>query len=226
MPEPLARINLLDKGFVELLDVMGGDNTIVSAARISYLGETKEEESDKKLIKYMLKHHHTSPFEHVIFQWRIKCPLFVRSQWHRHRTWSYNEVSRRYTDENVEFYFPNKWRLQDTKNKQGSNADNKFDDTVYQRLTKDLSEACLAVYERLILAGIAKEQARMVLPQNMYTSFYGTVDLHNLLHFIYLRNTQEAQHEIRVYAEAMENIIKDYIPWTYDAWTQVKNEND
>src|SRR3990172_1334841 len=116
----LARKDILDKGYVELIDVMGNDKTVVAAARVSYLGESKGPDKDKKLVSYMMKHGHTSPFEHVVFQWRIKCPLFVRSQWHRHRTWSYNELSRRYTDDIIDFYIPETWRKQGTINKQGS----------------------------------------------------------------------------------------------------------
>jgi len=219
--EPLARRDILDKGYIELLGVLGNDNTVVSAARVSYLGESKGEEKDKKLIKFMMKNGHTSPFEHVVFQWRIKCPLFVRSQWHRHRTWSYNEVSRRYTDEDIEFYIPDIWRLQDDKNKQGSSRN--IDDIRFSLGLQDIVFNCRAQYDWMIEQGIAKEMARMVLPQNLYTIFYGTVDLKNLLHFIELRADEHAQYEIQVYAKAMEDIIKDYVPWSYEAWREKRN---
>jgi len=214
----LAYRAVLDKGYVELIDVMGNDNTVVAAARVSYLGESKGPDKDKKLISYMMKHGHTSPFEHVVFQWRIKCPLFVRSQWHRHRTWAYNELSRRYTSENIEFYYPVEWRSQDTKNKQGSldvpiEVSVDFDGHMLNSLT---------LYGYMIECGIAKEQARMILPQNLYTIFYGTVDLHNLFHFLKLRNSEHAQWEIKEYAIAMEDIIKDIVPWSYEAWRELK----
>ena len=207
---------VLDRGYVELIDFMGYDDTIVSAARVSYLGQGKGEESDKKLVRFMMKHGHTSPFEHVVFQWRIKCPLFVRSQWHRHRTWSYNEVSRRYTSKDVEFYIPDKWRIQDEKNKQGSEISFRSDwATAY---LYDHSHDCLDYYNKLLDQGVAREMARMVLPQNMYTTFYGTVDLHNLMHFIDLRADSHAQWEIQQYALAMKEMIQPIVPWTFEAW--------
>ncbi len=228
-------MKVLDKGFVELVDYMGGDDTIVSAARVSYLGKTKGDVADKKLIRFMMKHGHTSPFEHVIFQWRIKCPIFVRSQWHRHRTWSYNELSRRYTDENIEFYIPKELRLQDNKNKQGST--NKTTDRVYLDLERNpdtperfsrgqsveswfefFTNYTKYIYELLIEDGVTREMARMVLPQNMYTTFYGTVDLHNLMHFIDLRADSHAQWEIQQYALAMKEMIQPIVPWTFEAW--------
>jgi len=215
--ESLANRKLLDKGYVELLDIMGDDNTVVSAARVSYLGESKGPEKDQKLINFMMRNGHTSPFEHVIFQWRIKCPLFVRSQWHRHRTWSYNEVSRRYTDEDIEFYIPDEWRIQDNKNKQGSME---YSTTIPNDIVKQHIKDSQKLYEDLISMDIAKEMARMILPQNLYTIFYGTVDLKNLFHFIELRADEHAQYEIQVYAKAMEDIIKDYVPWSYGAWRE------
>ncbi len=207
---------VLDRGYVELIDFMGNDDTIVSAARVSYLGQGKGEESDKKLVRFMMKHGHTSPFEHVVFQWRIKCPLFVRSQWHRHRTWSYNEVSRRYTSKDVEFYIPDKWRIKDEKNKQGCEISFRSDwATAY---LYDHSHDCLDYYNKLLDQGVAREMARMVLPQNMYTTFYGTVDLHNLMHFIDLRADSHAQWEIQQYALAMKEMIQPIVPWTFEAW--------
>ena len=213
----VASEKILDKGFIELIDFMGNDDTIVSSARVSYLGESKGEKADKGLINYMMKHGHTSPFEHVIFQWRIKCPLFVRSQWHRHRTWSYNELSRRYTSENIEFYIPNEWRIQHEENRQGSQ---KSIDIPNDKLSSGFSSRCidsLDYYHWLLDKGIAREMARMVLPQNMYTVFYGTVNLHNLFHFIELRSDSHAQWEIQQYAKAMEEMIQQIVPWSYEA---------
>jgi len=195
---------------------MGSDDTVVSAARVSYLGESQGSYKDRKLIRYMMKHHHTSPFEHVIFQWKIKCPLFVRSQWHRHRTWSYNELSRRYTSDNIDFYVPIKWRSQDTENKQGSLWD--FSDVSQSLRLRRYSLNALDYYNKLLEQGVAREMARMVLPQNLYTVFYGTVDLHNLLHFIGLRAEEHAQWEIRQYAIAIEEIIQTYVPVSKEAW--------
>ncbi len=113
-------IDILDKGFVELIDHMGNDNTIVSSARVSFMGESKGEEKDAKLIHYLMKNHHDTPFEMVEFTFRVKCPLFIRSQWMRHRMWSYNEVSRRYTSEDIDFYIPTQLRKQGDTNRQAS----------------------------------------------------------------------------------------------------------
>lgn len=222
----LKIVNVLDKGFVELIDILGDDNTIVSAARVSVLGESKGKEKDKQLIKYLLDNKHTSPFEHVVFTFRVKCPLFVRSQWMRHRTWSYNEVSRRYTSEDIDFYIPKVLRKQAKSNRQASVdeyistlVDEELD--VNESVTDFISVTCGMLqdtYEFLLKQGVSREQARMVLPQNMYTMFYATVDLHNLFHFIELRNTPEAQYEIRVYAEALERMVAEQVPWAYEAW--------
>lgn len=221
--EPLQRRRILDKGYVELLSVMGDDNTVVAAARVSYLGESKGEVKDKKLITFMMKHGHTSPFEHVVFQWRIKCPLFVRSQWHRHRTWSYNELSRRYTDESIDFYIPEQWRKQDNTNKQGSSKEFELKDNVgFAYAVGDLVNEAFKYYNYMLEQGVAKEMARMILPQNLYTIFYGTVDLHNLFHFMKLRSDSHAQWEIQQYSLAMEDIIKEYVPWTYEAWNSYR----
>lgn len=219
----ISEHKVLDKGYIQLIDHMGGDDTIVSAARVSYLGESKGEVADKKLVRFMMKHGHTSPFEHVIFQWRVKCPLFVRSQWHRHRTWSYNELSRRYTSEDIEFYRPSVWRPQDDVNKQGSQVgyvSKAYDNLIEKNIARNIKD-----YEQLIMWGVSREMARMVLPQNMYTTFYGTVDLHNLMHFIDLRADSHAQWEIQIFAKAMLEIIEPIVPWTIQAWREI-NEID
>jgi len=213
----LSRTDVLDKGYVELIDVMGNDDTVVSAARVSYLGESKGPKKDRGLIRYMMKNRHTSPFEHVVFQWKIKCPLFVRSQWHRHRTWSYNELSRRYTSEDIEFYIPDEWRAQDNNNLQGSDGEVKDTDSVYRAFYQSMAVG-KQNYSYLLAHGVAREMARMVLPQNLYTIFYGTVDLHNLLHFIGLRADEHAQLEIQQYAIAMEEMIQTYVPVSKEAW--------
>lgn len=213
-------MRLLDRGFVELLDHMGNDNTVVSAARVSYLGESKGTVQDAKLIHYLMRHRHTSPFEQVEFQFRVKCPLFVRSQWHRHRTWSYNEVSRRYTSENIEFYTPTNLRVQAEDNKQASlNATVHVADRVFGHSFKSLE-----LYNEFIENGVAREQARMVLPQNMYTTFYAKTDLHNLLHFIGLRSDEHSQWEIRQYSDAMLKIIAPIVPWSVDAYLSTLEE--
>jgi len=215
-------LRILDKGFIDLIDHMGDDNTVVSAARVSVLGHTKGEIRDGELIRYLLDNNHTSPFEHVTFQFLVKCPIFVARQWMRHRTWSYNEVSRRYTSDNIEFYIPNKLRRQSIGDKQMSEGTISALDA--RNISKDIedhvSDSCY-LYRKMITYGIAREQARMVLPTNLYTSFYATVDLHNLFHFMKLRNHPHAQEEVRVYAEAMESLIEPIVPISLGAWKTI-----
>jgi thymidylate synthase (FAD) len=215
-------IPILDKGFVELQDVMGNDNAIVAAARVSYLGESKGEDQDKKLIDYLMRHEHTSPFEMVQFKLRVKCPLFIARQWQRHRTWHYmsvNEVSRRYTSEEIDFYIPETWRTQHQSSKQCS--DGVVEAALQEKLTQQLLqhvEQAMNLYQNLVDQGVAREQARMVLPQNMYTTFIANVNAHNLLHFLKLRLDIHAQYEIRIYAEAIyQHFVKLALPWTAEA---------
>lgn len=221
----LDKRSILDKGYIELLDYMGDDYSVVNSARVSYLSDSKGDDADRKLIHYLMKNRHTSPFEQVEFQWRVKCPLFVRSQWHRHRTWSYNEISRRYTSENIEFYIPSVYRTEDFRDKQKSS--DSFVKRWYNRFSDPISvtvglhcDYALLLYNRLLNRGVAKEQARMVLPQNLYTIFYAKVDLHNLLHFIRLRSDEHAQWEIQQYSNAMLEMIKPIVPWSVEAWME------
>ncbi len=209
------------KSHLELVQYMGSDQMVVHAARVSYNRDrqvTPDKEEDRKLIKYMIDHRHTSPFEHCVMTFLVKCPLMIRSQWMRHRTWSYNEVSRRYTSEDLEFFIPESggWREQDEKNKQmGSGT---IVDPAITGLVVAGVEKSLEAYQRLLNRGVAREQARMVLPQNMYARFYATVNLHNMMHFYRLRADKDhAQEEIVVYAEAIEGIVKKLFPisWGY-----------
>lgn len=216
-------MDVLDKGFVELVNYMGDDNTVISAARVSHLGESKGKQADEKLIKYLMSHGHTSPFEQVEFQFRAKAPIFVARQWMRHRTWSYNEVSRRYTSEEIDFYIPQELRYQSVSDKQAS--ENVLSDPWAKTLIKSIeknSEGSYRLYEILLENGVCREQARMVLPVNMYTSFYAKTNLHNLFHFLELRNSPHAQYEIRVYAEAIEKIIEPIVPVSYHIWKELK----
>lgn len=213
-------MQILDKGCIELLNYMGDDNTIVAAARVSHLGESKGTEQDSKLIAYLLKHKHTSPFEQVEFQFLVRCPLFVRSQWHRHRTWSYNETSRRYTSEYIDFYVPDSLHEQSTKDKQARGKRVEGDKYLIEQIEKH-ANLSFEFYNLMLASGVCREQARMVLPQNMYTSFYAKTDLHNLLHFIELRNSPHAQYEIRVYAQAIEKLIQPIVPIAYQCWKEL-----
>ena len=211
---PENHIKVLDgQGWVGLIDHLGTETTIVNAARVSF-GKLKSEMDDRdvKLLVYLIDNRHTSPLEHIVFTFSIHCPLFVRGQWHRHRTWSYNEISRRYTEIDMEFYTPQQLRRQAQNNRQASVADPEFDSTALVSEIDAHNKNCMALYEKLLNSGVCREQARSVLPQNMMVTFWGTVDLSNLLHFLELRDSEHAQWEIREYAIAIKKLIKPYIP--------------
>ncbi len=211
---PTNHVKVLDgQGWVGLIDHLGNESTIVNAARVSF-GKLKSEmeERDVKLLEYLIANRHTSPLEHMVFTFSIHCPLFVRGQWHRHRTWSYNEISRRYTEIDMEFYTPNQLRRQAENNRQASVCDENFDGSALSAEIAAHNQASLALYEKLLASGVCREQARGVLPQNMMVTFWGTVDLANLLHFLDLRDSDHAQWEIREYAIAIKKLIKPFIP--------------
>jgi thymidylate synthase (FAD) len=226
-------------GRVDYVEHMGSDLTIVNSARVSF-GKHKEklDEKDHKLINYLVKHRHTSTFEHNVVTFRFLVPLFVRSQHHRHRTWSYNEISRRYTDVNINFYQPHGFRTQHESNRQASNADELINPEVeldgfemfsmHSFLADDAvqfhNQCSLELYNKLIEAGVCREQARGVLPQNMYTEYYGTVNLNNLLKFIDLRTHEGAQWEIQKMAEACLEIAEGLWPAAVGAYRRAKNE--
>lgn len=201
------------QGWVGLIDTLGTETTIVNAARVSF-GKIKKqmEERDVGLLNYLIENHHTSPLEHIVFTFSIHCPLFIRGQWHRHRTWSYNEISRRYTEIDMQFYTPEKLRRQAETNRQASVDDPDFQDAKLVELIRKQNEDSLKLYNDLLDAGVCREQARGVLPQNMMVTFWGTVDLNNLLHFLELRDSDHAQWEIREYAKAIKKLIKPIVP--------------
>ena len=219
-------------GKVELVEHMGSDLTIVNSARVSF-GKHKEEidGKDKRLIRYLAKHKHTSTFEHNVVTFRFVVPMFVRSQHHRHRTWSYNEISRRYTDIDLKFYEPESFRTQHKSNRQASNVDELIDPNLHwkqgyeissSRKIKEHHQTSLKLYEDLIDAGVCREQARGVLPQNLYTEYYGTVNLSNLLKFIDLRTHEGAQWEIQKVAEACLEIAEELFPIAVGAYREAK----
>ena len=219
-------------GRVDLIDHMGSDLTIVNSARVSF-GVTKDQldNRDKKLIKYLVKHRHTSTFEHNVVTFRFVVPMFVRSQHMRHRTWAYNEISRRYTDKDLQFYTPKTFRTQHKTNRQASNLDE-----INPVIVPDLADfgegkrADLAVkshvrnslelFNTLMREGVCREQARMVLPQNLYTEYYGTVNLNNLLKFVSLRSHAGAQWEIQRVADACLEIASTLWPEAVGAYRQ------
>ncbi len=223
------RVPILDKGYVELLDLMphpatgvSGDMAIVNAARVSFLGQSKGEEADKKLLFYMLRNRHTSPFEQVQFKFRLKAPLLTLWQFVRHRTLSINSQSGRYTpfDED-DFYVPDVWRKQSKSNKQASEGE--IEPEMSQQLTEKLIKFYnegYDLYREALDAGVSKEMARLFLPGfSVYYTWVISVDAHNLMHFLHLRMASDAQLEIRVYAEAMyTHFFKPALPWTAEAF--------
>ncbi|OGV58189.1 MAG: thymidylate synthase, flavin-dependent [Lentisphaerae bacterium GWF2_52_8] len=211
---PDNHVKVLDgQGWVGLIDHLGSEVTILNAARVSF-GKMKEtmDEKDIVLLDYLIDNKHSSPLEHVVFTFSVHCPLFVRGQWHRHRTWSYNEISRRYTEIDLEFYVPPKMRRQAETNRQASVDSPDFDDKALRESIADHNKSSLELYEKLLAAGACREQARGVLPQNMMVTFWATVDLNNLIHFLELRDSEHAQWEIRQYAAAIKKLIKPIIP--------------
>ncbi|MBI5596279.1 MAG: FAD-dependent thymidylate synthase [Elusimicrobia bacterium] len=214
----MKEIKVLDKGFVRLVETMGGDEGVVQAARVSYAGTSKGDEKDKKLIAYLLKHQHLTPFEHALFKFHVKCPIFVARQWFRHRFAAYNEISFRYTQTAEDFYFPEAWRAQDFKNKQGSVRSEELDHAALSKEFKAAVAQSFKVYEAMIKAGVAREMARMVLPVNLYTEFYWTVNARSLMNFLSLRADGHAQAEIQRFAEALSAHFAACAPWTYEAF--------
>jgi len=232
----VARIDLYNDGIgkVELVDYMGSDLTVVNSARVSF-GEQKNtlDAKDEKLIGYLIKNKHTSTLEHNVVTFRFRVPLFIRSQHHRHRTWSFNEISRRYTNINIKFYEPKEFRTQHKSNRQASVESDLINPLVsYPRDTYSAQVASEAVrlhndistklYNRLIEGGVCREQARGVLPQNMYTEYYGTTNLNNLLKFIDLRTHEGAQWEIQQVAKACLDIATGLWPISVAAYRNSK----
>lgn len=219
-----VRIDVLDHGFVRLIDSMGTDLSVVRAARVSYDAAWRAGEdqgSDAKLVNYLWRNHHTTPFEAVTFTFEIHAPIFVFRQWHRHRTWSYNELSARYRPLPEMFYLPKPEQIgiQATNNKQGRQEGGDLSER-HEQVTM-LKEACAAAfhsYNTLLAAGWPRELARSVLPINTYSHMFATVNLLNLLKFLTLRCDVHAQYEIRVYANAMRDLARSVVPVVIDAF--------
>jgi thymidylate synthase (FAD) len=223
-----------DIGRVELVQTIGNDLSVVNAARVSFGVEKQElDERDKKLINYLVKHKHTSTLEHCFMTFKFVVPLYVRSQHHRHRTWSYNEISRRYTDVGIEFYEPSTFRTQHETNRQASNLDqinpdlSQYKNTPLPVPARPANEAlkwhhrrCLDLFSSLIENGVCREQARGVLPQNLYTQYLGSVNLSNLLKFIDLRTHEGAQWEIQQVANACLTFAQEHFPHTVSAYRE------
>lgn len=215
-------IRVLDKGFVRLVDYMGSDARIVQTARVSYGAGTKTVREDAGLIDYLLRHEHTSPFEHVVLELHCKMPIFVARQWIRHRTARLNEISGRYSVMADEFYLPDESQIkgQSADNKQGRSEDEapaELRAKVLDLLRRDQG-AAYASYEEMLKDGLARELARINLPLSLYTQWYWQMDLHNLFHFLELRIDPHAQWEIRQYALAIARITRAVAPMAYDAF--------
>jgi thymidylate synthase (FAD) len=223
------KIDVLDSGFVELIDALGSDLTVVNSARVSF-GKRKAvlDQSDERLIQYLVSHQHWSPFRHVQLQFHCKVPEFVARQWYKHVvgiTYSeaptvdhaWNEVSLRYTDaSDMDVYAPDGFRQQSEDNRQAS-VEQQVDDAAGQ-LQQAYIQHCaqaLALYKRLVDQGVAREQARGVLPLALYTEFYWTASLQALVNFIQLRQHETAQYEIREYANALETLTQHVVPVAY-----------
>lgn len=223
------QINVLNHGTIRLVDHMGSDLSVVRSARVSYDAEWRTGEDagkDAKLINYLMKNRHTSPFESVTFTFEVKAPIFVFRQWHRHRTWSFNEISARYSELPEEFYVPelDKITTQSVNNKQ-QRTDEQLPTAInIQQAINSACQGAFASYKALLEAGCARELARGVLPVNTYSKMFATIDLHNLLGFIRLRDHSHAQYEIQVYAQAMLELIKPIVPISVAAFEAMQNE--
>ena len=224
----LKKIDLFGDGIgaVEYINHSGDDLTVVNAARVSFGShKTEIDERDKKLIRYLADHNHSSPFEHCSVTFRFVVPLFIRSQHHRHRTWAYNEISRRYTSVDMRFYEPKSFRTQHKSNRQASSDElinpdmNNFNNRPLpvpayyaSQAVEDHNTRSLGLYNDLIAKGVCREQARGVLPQNLYTEYYGTTSLHHLVKFISLRAHEGAQWELQQVARACAKIAFECFP--------------
>lgn len=223
----VASRSVLNNGYIQLVSIMGDDYRILESARISTgANPVKGDEKDQGLIRYLYKNKHLSPFEQVVTTWRVNLPIFVARQWMRHRTQSFNEKSARYTELPKQFYIPEEFRLQSTTNKQGSGKDiveGKEKEELYHTYIDSMDDIYLS-YDELLQAGVAKEMARFVLPMAQYTEFYTTVNLRNLFQFLTLRLHSHAQLEIRLYAEAMLDILKSlsYLKWSVSAFEEFR----
>lgn len=206
-------MKVLDHGFIELVDVMGDDSAIVEAARVSYGRGMKSPEKDAKLIDYLFRNHHTSPFEQVVFKFHMSMPIFVARQIVRHRTARLNEISARYTELEDKFYIPELGRIkgQGVTNKQGSEGEVKDREEARAKIVLN-SQDSYEYYKELLELGVSREISRMVLPLNIYTRWYWQMDLSNLFKFLKLRLDEHAQWEVQQYAKTLYGIIKPICP--------------
>lgn len=208
---------VLDNGLVRLVDFMGGDVAVVQSARVSFGKGATEDDRDRKLIQFLLANKHETPFEHSVFKFHIKCPIFVARQWFRHRMASYNEISGRYTTMKEEFCLPEALRSQKAKNYQYENLDADKNAELKKKI-QDHYQSAYDLYKELLESGVAKEHARIILPLSLYTQFYWTINARALMNFLFLRLEEHAQFEIRQYAIAIADIFQQKMPWTFEAF--------
>jgi thymidylate synthase (FAD) len=219
---PKGATKCLDKGFIRLVDSMGNDEAIVQAARVSYGKGTTKVSRDRGLIRYLLRHRHSTPFEMVELKFHAKMPIFVARQWVRHRTANINEYSLRYSEARHDFYIPEEKDIhfQSQFNKQGRD-DKKVPPKLKEKVVDyfhEISEKTFEIYNELNEAGIARELTRGILPVNLYTEWYWKNDLNNIFHFLRLRMDEHAQYEIRVFAEAIASFVEKVVPIAYEAF--------
>jgi thymidylate synthase (FAD) len=199
---------------------MGGDFSVVQSARVSFGQETKGPIKDIKLIEYLLKNKHETPFEHSVFKFHIKCPIFVARQWFRHRIGSFNEISLRYVEYQDEFYIPTFFRKQSLNNKQASLEEEVENSEELIQELKEIYSIIKKFYNKLLENNVAREMARIILPLSTYTQFYWTINARSLMNFISLRADINAQYEIRLYARAIAKIFRDKMPITFKFFVQ------
>jgi thymidylate synthase (FAD) len=219
---PENTIRVLDHGFVRLDEAMASDLSVVNGARVSFARhKTEMDESDQGLIRFLLREKHASPFEHSVFRFHVRCPIFVAREWMRHRWSSFNEFSLRYAKATEDFYVPEVEDVRTQVGKPGAYSFEPVEPEVAEQTREELEtvyETAFAAYERLVELGVARELARAALPVGAYTEFYWTVNARSLMNFLSLRAAEAAQREIRRYAEACERFFADLMPVTYQAF--------
>lgn len=212
-------------GSIELLDQMGDDLSIVNAARVSFNSESRElNERDEKLIYFLAKHKHWTPFEQNSIKFRVKCPIFITRQWMKHRTWVFNEISARYTKFDNTVYTPEDFREQSESNRQASIEAENIDQAKAHEVYENAIKASVDAYHQLLELGVCREQARGILPVGSHTQFITTVNLRNFMHWYYLRIACGAQWEIQQYARAAFELIKPAFPVAMDCFDRLQKE--
>jgi len=224
----MDEVKVLDYGHVRLVDHMGSDLSIVRSARVSYDAAWRTGEDagkDAKLIQYLIKNRHSTPLESVTFTFDVKAPIFVFRQWHRHRTWAYNEMSARYTELPEEFYVPEADQIttQSASNKQMRTDEVNPHAESMRDLMRSTNTIAFKAYHTMLAEGCPRELARSVLPVATYSQMFASVNLHNLFHFLGLRMHSHAQYEIRVYAIAILELVRPVCPIAVAAWEEVQS---